>query len=48
MIYMYTIRKCSSCGREILVERLLLGTDHTAGIIVSCKECLKKNFQKSL
>ena len=40
--YTYRFVKCQKCGREFLVERLLLGIDHTIDVIVSCKECLKK------
>lgn len=32
--------KCSKCGREILVERGLIGVDHTIEIFVTCWECL--------
>lgn len=40
--YAYRFTKCEICGKEFLVERILVGTDHTIGIIVSCKECLQK------
>jgi nitrogenase molybdenum-iron protein alpha/beta subunit len=40
--YQYHFEKCGKCGREILVETILFGMDHTANIIVTCKECLKK------
>lgn len=42
MIYTYRVVKCQKCGKEFLVERLLIGVDHTTDIIVSCKECLQK------
>jgi len=42
MIYTYSFEKCQTCGKQFLVERMLIGTEHTASIIVSCKECLKK------
>lgn len=32
--------ECSECGRKFLIERALIGVDHTAGIIVTCLECL--------
>lgn len=30
------------CGRKVLVERVLVGTDHTARIFVACWDCLSK------
>lgn len=41
--YTYHKVKCSFCGREILVEQILFGVPHTATILASCKECLKKS-----
>lgn len=38
--------KCEKCGREILVERGLIGIDHTFTILVSCWQCLKKESKK--
>lgn len=32
--------KCSVCKRKILVERALIGTNHTSGIFVTCWDCL--------
>lgn len=32
--------KCSVCKRKILVERGLIGTNHTSGIFVTCWNCL--------
>ncbi len=34
--------KCSECKREILISIALFGTNHNAGISVTCKKCLKK------
>lgn len=41
--YTYYRVKCSYCGRKILVEQILDGVSHTATILASCKECLKKS-----
>lgn len=40
----YTCRfaKCKGCGKEFLVESVLFGIDHTADIVVTCKDCLKE------
>jgi hypothetical protein len=43
--YTYNIQKCS-CGEEILVERLLLGVDHTANTMARHKKCLKLPLNK--
>ena len=32
--------KCEKCGRKILVERALLGVNHTLDIKATCWECL--------
>ena len=40
--YRFRFGKCGKCGHELLVETLLFGIDHTADIIVTCKDCLKK------
>lgn len=40
--YTYYKKKCSKCGRKILVEIVLIGTNHNADIIATCAECLKK------
>lgn len=42
LLYTYRFVKCKKCGNEFLVERVLMGIDHTMDIIVSCKACLKK------
>ncbi len=42
MDYRYQFEKCGKCGREMLVEQILFGTNHTASIIVNWKDCLKK------
>ena len=42
MNYTWCVVKCQICKKEFLVERLLIGTEHTSSIFVSCKECLKK------
>ena len=34
--------KCSICKREILVEVVLFGINHNAGLSVVCKKCLKQ------
>ena len=39
--YTYHKMKCK-CGRKVLVESVLFGVDHTASIVVTCDECLKK------
>jgi len=44
LIYTFQFEKCQTCGKEFLVERLLIGTDHDASVIVSCKDCLKTKF----
>lgn len=41
MEYAYYKLKCKYCGRKILVEVLLMGTDHNASIIATCADCLK-------
>jgi len=45
--YGYRFAKCPHCGREFLVDMLLLGTDHTASLTVTCKECFRKSVKKS-
>ena len=42
MNYTCRVVKCQICEKEFLVERLLIGSEHTSSILVSCKECLKK------
>ena len=39
---------CSKCHRSILVERTMIGTNHTAGISVVCWDCLSENNKVSL
>lgn len=34
------IIKCEVCGRKFLVERIMVGVNHTAEILVTCLECL--------
>lgn len=31
---------CSKCGRKILVETALCGTNHNIGVFATCAECL--------
>ena len=31
---------CPKCGRKILVERALIGTNHTTLTLVTCWDCL--------
>jgi|GEM_PF-2574353 len=40
--------KCSKCDRRILVERGLIGVDHTIGIYVTCWDCLESEGQKKV
>lgn len=40
--YAYYKMVCQTCGRKILVEVLLIGTNHNASIVASCAECLQK------
>ena len=40
--------KCSKCGRRILVERGLIGVDHTIGIYATCWDCLESEGQKKV
>lgn len=35
--------QCGKCGRKILVEVLLIGSNHNADVMVNCAECLKKS-----
>lgn len=42
-----TVVECPKCKREILVERVLLGSDHTLRVIATCWTCLdqeQKNY----
>ena len=38
--------KCPKCGREILVERGLIGIDHTVEILVTCWKCLDEKMKQ--
>jgi hypothetical protein len=35
--------ECSNCGRKILVERFLIGVNHTTSIKIICQDCLRKS-----
>jgi len=41
-----SLKECGTCGRKILIERGLIGTDHTVNNIVTCWECLDKEKQQ--
>lgn len=41
--YAYYKLRCRKCGRKILVEVSLTGTDHNADVMVNCAECLKEH-----
>jgi len=34
------IVECRKCGRRLLVERVLMGTDHTLSLNIICWDCL--------
>lgn len=34
------ILKCEKCHRQILVEDMLIGTNHTVATVVTCWDCL--------
>ena len=38
--------KCNSCKKKILVEKVLMGIDHDAGIYVTCWGCLPIKSQQ--
>jgi hypothetical protein len=38
---------CSKCNRKILVERGLIGTDHTVALMAACWECLTEDEQNT-
>ena len=40
------LAECGKCGRKILVERALIGVNHTMSTIATCWECLKPETQK--
>ena len=44
--YVFEIVKCHYCGKEFLVERYLMGIDHTLGTLVTCKECARKAIEE--
>ncbi len=46
MDYMHHKLTCKKCGRKILVEIILMGTSHNAGVLVTCAECLGKLDEK--
>ena len=35
--------KCGICGKKILVQILLMGTNHNACVSTTCGSCLKEN-----
>ena len=37
---------CHKCGRKILVERALIGVNHTLDVIATCWECLDEETQE--
>ena len=41
-----TLSTCRECGRFILVERGLVGSDHDAVILTTCWDCLSPAQQK--
>ena len=50
MTYNYEFISCSVCGKQFLVEQILIGINHTANIVITCKECInlseKSVFEK--
>lgn len=49
--YTYYKKECTKCKRRILVEIGLIGTNHNAGVSVTCVDCIKEeqihgNFKK--
>jgi hypothetical protein len=34
--------ECGKCKRKILVERALMGVDHTLNLFATCWDCLKE------
>ena len=41
-MYTYAKCECQQCGKKILVERVLIGSDHTSDVLVTCLDCLMK------
>lgn len=41
-----SLEKCEVCGREILVERIVNGVNHTLQVIITCWECLSKEAKQ--
>jgi len=46
MTYVFDYVKCKHCKKEFLVERQLIGTDHTVGLLVTCKECARRAIEE--
>ena len=50
MNYNYEFISCNVCGKQFLVERIMIGVNHTANMIITCKECIslteKSVFEK--
>lgn len=40
--YTYYKKECTKCKRRILVEIGLIGTNHNAGVSVTCANCIKE------
>jgi len=45
MTHVFECKKCNYCGKEFLVERILIGADHTTGLLVTCKSCAKRAIE---
>lgn len=37
------IEKCTVCGRRVVISRILIGVDHTAGTQITCLECMPED-----
>ena len=50
MNYAYYKSACKKCNRKILVEVILIGTNHNSVVISTCADCLEldetSNFKK--
>jgi hypothetical protein len=46
MDYIYYKLNCSKCGRKILVEIALCGTNHNLSVIATCADCLKSHWNE--
>ena len=44
--YAYDIAECEICHKEFIVERVLIGVDHTPNLIITHKECMKLPLPK--